>query len=479
MDFLIKNTKGLTLKTKGKYCTEDLVIEIDPSLVEGYMEIDELPEVGLPRVLYKLMLEEPEYYIWENEEWVQLNTKGGGGSATVTRELTGGEPIPNTGTLSEIYLNTDLSVEEVVEILSQLTYLEDGTHFVAVANDMSFAFGVMQMQGIYLIGELTTETIYFASQDIGYGITGWNTSLINDKKITLSSEVTLASELEGIAIGSENELLRNVIAISDFAVGVETVKLSGNYDGSTIEIDDKQLDIKALIENDNKIPLTVKMSSNYVKPDGTLSITENGTHDVSKYANVEVNVAEDKELIEFLRNTPTSVDFENSNITNLRMGAFAYVQYNSITLPNLTYVSSIATFKDCQAKNINVDNLTNLQAQTFAGCSRLTSIKLPSVKSMESTSQFYGCLNLKTIDFSVLENIPYYAFYQCNSLTSLIIRSETVCALETTDAFQMSAIESGTGYIYVPDDLVESYKTTTGWSTYASQIKPLSEYVEE
>lgn len=73
MDFLIKNTKGLTLKTKGKYCTEDLVIEIDPSLVEGYMEVDELPEVGLPRVLYKLMLEEPEYYIWENDEWVKIS----------------------------------------------------------------------------------------------------------------------------------------------------------------------------------------------------------------------------------------------------------------------------------------------------------------------------------------------------------------------------------------------------------------------
>lgn len=34
------------------------------------------------------------------------------------------------------------------------------------------------------------------------------------------------------------------------------------------------------------------------------------------------------------------------------------------------------------------------------------------------------------------------------------------------------------GYIYVPDALVDSYKAATNWSTYASQIRPLSEYVE-
>lgn len=47
------------------------------------------------------------------------------------------------------------------------------------------------------------------------------------------------------------------------------------------------------------------------------------------------------------------------------------------------------------------------------------------------------------------------------------------------NTFSNSAIASGTGYIYVPDALVEDYKVATNWSTYAAQIKPLSEYVEE
>ena len=32
--------------------------------------------------------------------------------------------------------------------------------------------------------------------------------------------------------------------------------------------------------------------------------------------------------------------------------------------------------------------------------------------------------------------------------------------------------------IYVPDSAVEAYKAATGWVSYASRIKPLSEYVE-
>ena len=53
-----------------------------------------------------------------------------------------------------------------------------------------------------------------------------------------------------------------------------------------------------------------------------------------------------------------------------------------------------------------------------------------------------------------------------------------MCVLADKDAFQGTLIASGNGYIYVPDELIEQYKTATNWSVYANQIKPLSEYVE-
>jgi hypothetical protein len=58
----------------------------------------------------------------------------------------------------------------------------------------------------------------------------------------------------------------------------------------------------------------------------------------------------------------------------------------------------------------------------------------------------------------------------------LIIRNSTTLAtLGSTNAFSNTPIASGTGYIYVPDDLVDRYKQATNWSTYASQIKGISE----
>lgn len=70
------------------------------------------------------------------------------------------------------------------------------------------------------------------------------------------------------------------------------------------------------------------------------------------------------------------------------------------------------------------------------------------------------------------------SFSDCPSLVKLILRSESVCTLKSTGALIRTPIESGTGYIYVPDHLVESYKTTTNWSTFANQIKPISELEE-
>jgi hypothetical protein len=40
----------------------------------------------------------------------------------------------------------------------------------------------------------------------------------------------------------------------------------------------------------------------------------------------------------------------------------------------------------------------------------------------------------------------------------------------------MTRIEKGTGYIYVPADLVDSYKAATNWSTFAAQFRALEDY---
>ena len=111
----------------------------------------------------------------------------------------------------------------------------------------------------------------------------------------------------------------------------------------------------------------------------------------------------------------------------------------------------------------------------LAGCTKLTSVMLPAVRTTDGNSM-NGCSELTKADFSNLQTIRYSTFYSNKKLVTLIIRTQAVAHLEKTSAFTGTPIASGTGYIYVPSALVDSYKTATNWSTYANQIRAIEDY---
>jgi hypothetical protein len=87
------------------------------------------------------------------------------------------------------------------------------------------------------------------------------------------------------------------------------------------------------------------------------------------------------------------------------------------------------------------------------------------------------CSNLATVDFTAATSISQYAFHNCSKLAALTLRNTaTIVTLNHTNAFMNSAIYSGTGYIYVPRALVDTYKSATNWSTYANQFRALEDY---
>ena len=89
---------------------------------------------------------------------------------------------------------------------------------------------------------------------------------------------------------------------------------------------------------------------------------------------------------------------------------------------------------------------------------------------------FHSCSALASVDFPVATSIGNYAFSYCSKLTALILRSETMATLRDTIVFTSTPIASGTGYIYVPRALVDSYKAASDWSTYANQIRSIEDY---
>jgi hypothetical protein len=107
----------------------------------------------------------------------------------------------------------------------------------------------------------------------------------------------------------------------------------------------------------------------------------------------------------------------------------------------------------------------------------LTSINNNRVTSIGANA-FRSCANLTAAVFSEATSIGGSAFFECANLTTIVLSVNSVVSLSNTSAFGNTPIARGTGYIYVPDDLIESYKTATNWTVYAEQIKGLSQLPE-
>lgn len=144
-------------------------------------------------------------------------------------------------------------------------------------------------------------------------------------------------------------------------------------------------------------------------------------------------------------------------------------------------VASVPDFLSLRLKNELVEYSNNeiksAIANAFRGCTKLKTVNMPNLEEVAG-EMFRDCSSLESLNAPYIRSIGAYAFYTCNQLTELVIRSDSVCDLSSTTGLANSAIARGTGYVYVPDNLVERYKAAPNWSTYAAQIKPLSEYEE-
>ena len=147
--------------------------------------------------------------------------------------------------------------------------------------------------------------------------------------------------------------------------------------------------------------------------------------------------------------------------------------------------SLFEVFKGCTnlktVKYIHAPNVTNMQ-YTFYGCSSLTTVPEMDTSNVTNISyMFSGCSSLTSVPDLDLDGIDKIfvnrtrnMFNGCSSLTSVTFTGDGVPPYGTA-MFYNTPIQSGNGYIFVPDELVDEYKSADGWSARASVIRGISE----
>lgn len=159
------------------------------------------------------------------------------------------------------------------------------------------------------------------------------------------------------------------------------------------------------------------------------------------------------------------------------VGEFAFNTCSNLAEINAPLITTIKgdAFSASGILSVDFAQLTTIRGGAFSACSKLKSVHLPLVSSMGS-SAFNGCTALSTVDLSSVTSLGNGCFAYCSTLKTFILRSNTLCSLSNVNVFTGTPITNGTGYIYVPRALIDSYKSDTNWSNFANQFRALEDY---
>ena len=184
--------------------------------------------------------------------------------------------------------------------------------------------------------------------------------------------------------------------------------------------------------------------------------------------------------------------YQCARVTELHLPALTYIDgaYAISGLPELQvlelgptldiYYSSSYVFENIGVSQITIppnDSSGNrwLPQYSLRNCQKLTYAKVGEGWKRLLNNCLKDNPVLTKVDLpSTINDIGASVMTNCPQLDTLIVRATTVPTISNS-CLTSSKIAEGTGYIYVPDESVETYKTATNWSTYAAQIKGLSE----
>lgn len=167
--------------------------------------------------------------------------------------------------------------------------------------------------------------------------------------------------------------------------------------------------------------------------------------------------------------TRTLTYYYNDRVTFFAPRVFqSYDTEIVIEAPNVTSIGLNCFYASKGVTKLILPKLVSVGGNAFYQMTALKVLNLPSVEAIQGSTCRYSS-GFEVVYLPKLKKLTPATFADCSNLSTFIIGSDVT--MENVSVFVRTPIENGTGYIYVPDETVETYKVATNFSTYATQIK--------
>ena len=178
----------------------------------------------------------------------------------------------------------------------------------------------------------------------------------------------------------------------------------------------------------------------------------------------------------------TITEFKDDKLTEVGHYAFfGCTNLETVDCPAVISIDSYAFDSLVNLKNINFPSVEVINAlRAFYGC-QIEKMIFPSLRVL-SNSYPLGNMPLKILDLWKIEEMGSMVFFGTHPLEALFLRNTAKVCTCKADPLSNSAINRGTGYIYVPKmmndgtDGIAAYEAATVWSKYGGKFRYVEDY---